>query len=154
MPGIILAGKTQGLRSLWKAYTNRAEICMETFVQSSAGCGNCTARGCTQCQRNGYGTRTLTGQKDALLCLSPNLYYCTHIKAGLENWGYSLHAKKQAYLWLFSPTTAVKISPRKLSAFTGVLHMQLTGSIATTLLLFSLFHCVKAFVMTGRFGFL
>lgn len=80
--------------------------------------------------------------------------YCTHIKAGLENWGSSLDAKKWAYLWLFSPSTAVKISWRKLSAFTGVLHMLLTGSIPATLLLFSLFRCVKTFVMTGRFSFL
>lgn len=32
LPGIVVARKTEDLKSLWKAYTNRAEICMETFV--------------------------------------------------------------------------------------------------------------------------
>lgn len=127
---------------------------METFVQPLVGYGNCTVRVYTQCQKNEFGTQLQTGQNDTFLCFSPNLQYCIHIKAGLENRSYSPDAEKRVYLWHFSPTTAVKISQRKSSAFTGALHMLLAGSIPATLLLSSLFRCVKASAMTGRFTLL
>lgn len=118
---------------------------METFVHSLVGYGNRT--------ESVHNTKTMiqTGQNDAFLLACIFSQYCIHIKAGLEIGRCSLNTEKRVYLRLFSPTTAVKISQRKSSAFTGVLRTLLAGSIPDILLLFSLFHCVRASVMTGRF---